>query len=193
MQIQASIPVHGASRNQEKEKIEVKSPPVAEQTARDAPMSLIQEIRENMALPQQPSTTLDISEDSIVSSIVPEELASLSSRWLFMSTEPVDIYYKSSLLLGTCILAGFHSVPTLHGSDLHRVLYRHVHSLLGRAHLASSASLDTIQAMLIFSMWDLRPTRDHDHGNSWLLSGMTAMQVVMTTRFDQLLCAHTSN
>lgn len=44
--------------------------------------------------------------------------------------------------------------------------------------------------MLIFSMWDLRPTRDHDHGNSWLLSGMAAMQVVMTTRFDQLLCAN---
>lgn len=110
-----------------------------------------------------------------------------------MSTEPADIYSKSTLLLGTCILAGFHSVPTLHGSETHRILYRHVHGLLGRAHLASTASLDTIQAMLIFSMWDLRPTRDHDHGNSWLLSGMAAMQVVMTTRFDQLLCANNSS
>ncbi|KAJ5303159.1 hypothetical protein N7476_009958 [Penicillium atrosanguineum] len=168
---------------------------MAEQTARDAPMSLIQEIRENMALPQQPSTTLDISEDSIISSFISEELASrlLDGRWLFMSTEPADIYSKSSLLLGTCSLAGFHSIPSLHGSETHHILYRHVHGLLGRAHLASTASLDTIQAMLIFSMWDLRPTRDHDHRNSWLLSGMAAMQVVMTTRFDQLLCANNSS
>lgn len=40
--------------------------------------------------------------------------------------------------------------------------------------------------MLICSMWDLRPTRDHDHGNSWLLSGTAAMQVMITTSFGQL-------
>jgi hypothetical protein len=110
-----------------------------------------------------------------------------------MSTDPDDVCSKSPLLLGTCILAGLHSIPTLHGSQTHHTLYRHVHGLLGRAHLASAASLDTIQAMLIFSMWDLRPTRDHDHGNSWLLSGMAAMQVVMTTRFDQLLYASSAS
>jgi len=38
-------------------------------------MSLIQEIRENMALPQQPFSTQDLSEDSIIGSIVSEELA----------------------------------------------------------------------------------------------------------------------
>jgi len=103
-----------------------------------------------------------------------------------MSTDLGHMRSKSSLLLGSCILAGLYSVSTLHGSATHHALYLHVHGLLGRAHLASAASLDTIQAMLIFSMWDLRPTRDHDHGNSWLLSGMAAMQVVMTTRFDQL-------
>lgn len=57
--------------------IEIQSPSIAEQTARDAPMSLIQEIRENMALPQQSSATLDMSEESIISSIVSEELASI--------------------------------------------------------------------------------------------------------------------
>lgn len=106
-----------------------------------------------------------------------------------MNTEPEDIFSRSSLLLGTCMLAGFHSVSNLHGSETHHILYRHVHDLLGRANLASTASLDTIQAMLIFSMWDLRPTRDYDHGNSWVLSAMAAVHAVMTTRFDQLLRA----
>lgn len=95
MQIKASMSIQGAGRDQEKEKIEVKvgasycqfssrylmiefqSPSIAEQTARDAPMSLIQEIRENMALPQQPCTALDLSEDSIIGSILSEELASI--------------------------------------------------------------------------------------------------------------------
>jgi hypothetical protein len=40
-------------------------------------MSLIQEIRENMALPQQPSTAQDLSEDSILGSIVSEDLAQM--------------------------------------------------------------------------------------------------------------------
>lgn len=40
-------------------------------------MSLIQEIRENMALPQQIPTTVDTSEDSIVGNLVSGELASL--------------------------------------------------------------------------------------------------------------------
>lgn len=110
-----------------------------------------------------------------------------------MTTGPDDMRSKSSLLLGSCILAGFHSIPTLHGSPTHHALYVHVHGLLGRAHLASATSLDTIQAMLIFSMWDLRPTGDHEHRSSWLLSGMAAMQVVMTTRFDQLLCASSAS
>jgi hypothetical protein len=40
-------------------------------------MSLIQEIRENMALPQQPSAAQDLSEDSIIGSIVSEDLAQM--------------------------------------------------------------------------------------------------------------------
>ncbi|CAI7621774.1 unnamed protein product [Penicillium pancosmium] len=35
-------------------------------------------------------------------------------------------------------------------------------------------------------MWDLKPTRDHDHGSSWLLSGVATMQVFMTTRFENM-------
>ncbi|KAJ5232544.1 hypothetical protein N7468_005500 [Penicillium chermesinum] len=117
----------------------------------------------------------------------------ISSRWLFMSTKPKEIYSRSSLLLGTCMLAGFHSIPSMHGSETHHSLYQHIHGLLGRRNLASTASLDTIQAMLIFSMWDLRPTREYDHGNSWMVSGMAAMHVVMTTRFDNLLCANSDD
>ena len=41
--------------------------------------------------------------------------------------------------------------------------------------------------MLILSMWDLRPTLGHEHGNSWLLSGTAGMRVMMTTSFEQLL------
>lgn len=109
-----------------------------------------------------------------------------------MNTDPVELRGKSSLLFNTCILAGLHITPSLHGSETHQTLYRHVHGLLGQAHLAPVLSLETIQAMLIFSMWDLRPTRDHDHGNSWLLSGMAAMKVIMNAPFEQLLQARNS-
>ncbi|KAJ5702318.1 hypothetical protein N7488_009866, partial [Penicillium malachiteum] len=167
----------------------------AERTARDAPMSLIQEIRETITLHRQPLQMQDLSEDIIVNGIVSENTAlillkgfsKLSSRWLFMSTEPANLRAKSPLLFGTCILAGLHITPSLHGSSTHQTLYRHVHGLLGQAQSASAVSLDTIQAMLIFSMWDLRPTRDHDHGNSWLLSGTAAMQVMITTSFESIL------
>ncbi|CAI7672460.1 unnamed protein product [Penicillium viridicatum] len=103
-----------------------------------------------------------------------------------MSTDPVQLRAKSPLLFGTCILAGLHITPSLHGSSTHQALYRYVHGLLGQAHLSSTASLDTIQSMLIFSMWDLRPTLGPDHGTSWLLSGTAAMRVIMTTPFGQL-------
>ncbi|KAJ5093808.1 hypothetical protein N7456_009669 [Penicillium angulare] len=167
----------------------------AEQTARDAPMSLIQEIRENITLHRQPLKIQDLSEDVIINGIISEQTASillkgfskLSSRWLFMSIKPSDLRAQSPLLFGTCILAGLHITPSLHGSSTHQALYRHVHGLLSQAQSASAVSLDTIQAMLVFSMWDLRPTRDHDHGNSWLLSGTAAMQVMITTSFESLL------
>lgn len=103
-----------------------------------------------------------------------------------MSTDPAELRTKSSLLFGTCILAGIHITPSLYGSETHQKLYNHVQGILAQSQLVSGAYLDTIQALLIFSMWDLRPTRDHDHGNSWLLSGIAAMQVVMTTRFETL-------
>ncbi|KAJ5219485.1 uncharacterized protein N7498_001584 [Penicillium cinerascens] len=167
----------------------------AERTARDAPMSLIQEIRENITLHRQPRQIQDLLEDVIVNGIVSENTAfsllkgfsKLSSRWLFLNTDLTDLRTKSPLLFGTCILAGLHITPSLHGSPTHHALYRHVHGLLGRSQCASAVSLDTIQAMLVCSMWDLRPTRDHDHGNSWLLSGTAAMQVMITTSFGQLL------
>lgn len=104
-----------------------------------------------------------------------------------MSTDPVQLRAKSPLLYGTCLLGGLHITPTLHGSQTHEALYRHVHGLLGQTHLSSASSLDTIQSMLILSMWDLRPTLSHEHGNSWLLSGTAGMRVMMTTSFEQLL------
>jgi hypothetical protein len=103
-----------------------------------------------------------------------------------MNTDPTHLRCKSPLLFGTCILAGLHTTPSLHGSPTHQALYRQVHARLGQAHLSSSASLDTIQSMLICCMWDLRPTLGHDHSNSWLLSGTAAMRVIMTTPFDQI-------
>ncbi|CAG7946099.1 unnamed protein product [Penicillium nalgiovense] len=104
-----------------------------------------------------------------------------------MSTDPVQLRTKSPLLFGTCILAGLHITPSLHGSSTHQALYRHIHGLLGQTHLSSTPSLDTIQSMLIFSVWDLRPTLGPHRSISWLLSGTAAMQVIMTTPFAQLL------
>ncbi|KAJ6189230.1 hypothetical protein N7519_004138 [Penicillium mononematosum] len=157
-------------------------------------MNVIQEIRQNITSYEQPSSSDDSTEDIITNGIVSEELAvtllegfsKLSNRWLFMSTDPVQLRTKSPLLFGTCILAGLHITPSLHGSPTHQALYRHIHGLLGQAHLSSTTSLDTIQSMLIFSMWDLRPTLGPDHSTSWLLSGTAAMRVIMTTPFGQL-------
>ncbi|KAJ6048381.1 uncharacterized protein N7446_011064 [Penicillium canescens] len=172
----------------------------AERTARDAPMSLIQEIRENITY-ENPSNIEDCTEDMIIKGIVSEDLtqtllegfSKLSSRWLFMTTDPVQLRTKSPLLYGTCLLGGLHITPSLHGSQTHQALYRHVHGLLGQTHLSSASSLDTIQSMLILSMWDLRPTLGHEHGNSWLLSGTAGMRVMMTTSFEQLLKSNNSN
>jgi hypothetical protein len=47
----------------------------AERTARDAPMSLIQEIRENITLHRQPRQIQDLLEDVIVNGIVSENTA----------------------------------------------------------------------------------------------------------------------
>ncbi|KAJ5972379.1 uncharacterized protein N7479_002297 [Penicillium vulpinum] len=157
-------------------------------------MNLIQEIRHNITLHEQPATSDDSAEDIIINGIVSEELAvmllrgfsKLSNRWLFMTTDPIQLRTKSPLLFGTCILAGLHITPSLYGSPTHQALYRHIHGLLGQAHLSPATSLDTIQSMLIFSMWDLRPTLGPDHSTSWLLSGTAAMRVIMTTPFGQL-------
>ncbi|KAJ5942525.1 hypothetical protein N7516_002693 [Penicillium verrucosum] len=153
-----------------------------ERTARDAPMNLIQEIRQNIMLHENPSTSDDSTKDIIINGILSEELAIT----LLKGTDPVQLRTKSSLLFGTCILAGLHITPSLHGSSTHQALYHHIHGLLGQAHLSSTASLDTIQSMLIFSMWDLRPSLGPDYGTSWLLSGTAAMRVIMTTPFGQL-------
>jgi len=104
-----------------------------------------------------------------------------------MSTDPAELRRNSPLLFGTCILAGVHTTPSLRGSETHHKLYNHVHGKLAQSQLASGELLDTTQALMMFSMWDLRPTQDHDHNNSWLLSGIAAMQVIRTTRFESLV------
>ncbi|KAJ5380675.1 uncharacterized protein N7496_003103 [Penicillium cataractarum] len=158
-------------------------------------MSLIQELRDNITIQEQSYDIYDVSEDIIINGIISDDLArellkgfsNMSNRWLFMTTDPENLRARSPLLFGACVLAGLHVNSTLHGSPTHYALYRHVHGLLGRSHLVSHSSLDTVQSMLIFSMWDLRPMRDSDHGNSWLLSGTAAMQLMLTTPFDDLL------
>lgn len=104
-----------------------------------------------------------------------------------MSIDLAELRRKSPLLFGTCILAGIHITPSLHRSETHHKLYNHVHGKLTQSQLTSSELLDTIQALLVLSMWDLRPTQDHDHSNSGLPSGIAAMQVIRTTRFESLV------
>ncbi|OQD87687.1 hypothetical protein PENANT_c005G07897 [Penicillium antarcticum] len=196
MQLQASISASSPAISHEKAENHLSS---VERTARDAPMSLIQEIRDNITYENQ-SNTEDCTEDMRFQGIVSEdrtqalleEFFKLSSRWLFMSTDPVQLRTKSPLLYGTCLLGGLRAIPALHGSEIHQALYRHVHGLLGQTHLSSASSLDTIQSMFILSMWDLRPTLGHEHGNSWLLSGTAGMRVMMTTSFEQLLKPNSS-
>ena len=53
--------------------------------------------------------------------------------------------------------------------------------------LTSPLSLESIQSMLIFSMWNLIPGKDIEHLDPWLLSGVAGMQGMWAINFEQLL------
>jgi hypothetical protein len=104
-----------------------------------------------------------------------------------MKSNPSALRQSSSLLFASCVLAGLQIDPSLHGSQLHHDLYQHVSGLLGRSMLASPLSLESIQSMLIFSMWNLVPNNDTEHLDPWLLSGVAGMQGMLAINFEQLL------
>lgn len=99
----------------------------------------------------------------------------------------MTIRQTSPLLFASCVLAGLHINPSLHGSNVHQALYHHVSSLLGKSMLVSPLSLEAIQAMFIFSMWNLVPNKDTEHIDTWLLSGMAAMHGMLAINFEQLV------
>jgi len=53
--------------------------------------------------------------------------------------------------------------------------------------LVTPLSVETIQAILIFSMWNLVPNKDTEHIDTWLLSGMAAMHGMLAINFEQLV------
>jgi len=93
----------------------------------------------------------------------------------------------SPLLFSTCVLAGLHIDPSLHGSEIHQALYKHASDLISRSILVSPLSLEAIQSMFIFSMWNLVPNKDSEHIDSWFLSGMAAMHGMLAINFEELM------
>ena len=104
-----------------------------------------------------------------------------------MKSNPSLLRQASSLLFASCVLAGIQIDPTLHGSRLHHDLYQHFSGLLSRSMLTSPLSLEAIQSMLIFSMWNLVPNKDTEHLDTWLLSGIAGMQGMLAINFELLL------
>ena len=108
-----------------------------------------------------------------------------------MRSKPSSLQQAPSLLRASCVLAGLQIDSSLHGSQLHHDLYQHVRGLLSRIMLASPLSLEAIQSMLIFSMWNLVPNSDTEHLDPWLLSGVAGMQGMLAINFEHLMKAQT--
>lgn len=104
-----------------------------------------------------------------------------------MHSDPSSLRQAPSLLRASCVLAGLQIDSSLHGSQLHHDLYQHVSGLLSRTMLSSPLSLEAIQSMLIFSMWNLVPNNDTEHLDPWLLSGVAGMQGMLAINFEHLL------
>ncbi|RDW71693.1 hypothetical protein BP5796_07727 [Coleophoma crateriformis] len=171
-------------------------PLVADHNSRTAPASLIRDMKHYL-LGAERETLKDASEDVISKGIITEEMAhtllaafsQISKRWLFMKSNvasTVALRQTSPLLFATCVLAGLQINPSQH-VKLHQELYQHVSSLLSKSMLVSPLSLEAIQAMLIFSMWNLAPDNDTSNVDTWLLSGITGMQGSLAINFEQLL------
>lgn len=158
-------------------------------------MSVIRYMKHHILGGEQESHDSDTSEDIVAKGIITEEMTrtlvagftQLSRRWLFMRSNPMSIRQDSPLLFASCVLAGLHINPSLHGSNVHQALYHHVSSLLGKSMLVSPLSLEAIQAMFIFSMWNLVPNKDTEHIDTWLLSGMAAMHGMLAINFEHLV------
>ena len=146
-------------------------------------MSLIRDMKQHILGPELEFLSSDQSEDIVAKGLITEEMTrtllagftQLSRRWLFMRSNPMSIRHISPLLFASCVLAGLHINPSLHGTNVHQALYRHVSGLISKSMLVTPLPLETIQAMLIFSMWNLVPNKDTEHIDTWLLSGMAAM------------------
>jgi hypothetical protein len=91
------------------------------------------------------------------------------------------------LLFVATLLAGLHTIPSLHNSQLHHTLYDHAESLMGKELLGSALSLYTIQAFLIFATWHIVPQQRGFYIDSWLMSGMAIMHSMLSFDFSQLL------
>lgn len=111
----------------------------------------------------------------------------LSRRWLFLRLTPIQIREASPLLFATCTLAGLHINRNLHGSEMHQNLYNHITGMMSKCMLISPLSLETIQSMLILSMWNLVPDKDTEHIDGWLLSGTAAMHGMLALNFEQIV------
>ncbi|KAF2635656.1 hypothetical protein P280DRAFT_553703 [Massarina eburnea CBS 473.64] len=170
-------------------------PLVADRNSRTAPASLIRDMKHYILGEEREWQKNDASEDIVTKGIVTEELthsllvgfSKLSRRWLFMKSEPSAVRNASSILFASCVLAGLQINPSLHGSQLHHDLYQHVSELVSKAMLSSPLSLESIQSMLVFSMWNLVPDKNTEHLDPWLLSGVAGMQGMLAINFEQLL------
>lgn len=59
--------------------------------------------------------------------------------------------------------------------------------------IVSPLSLEAIQSMLIFSMWNLVPNKDTEHLDTWLLSGIAGMHGMLAINFEKLVQTRTDD
>lgn len=97
---------------------------------------------------------------------------SLPLERLGLDVDPWKIRQDSPLLFASCLLVGLHKIPKLSQSQLHDSLYTYTQKLLSETLLCTPLSMESVQAMLIFSHWHLAPAQYLTYIDSWLLAGV---------------------
>ncbi|KAF4340825.1 hypothetical protein FBEOM_5277 [Fusarium beomiforme] len=98
----------------------------------------------------------------------------------FMTVDFEDLKMTNTPLLAACILAGFQTIPSLLGSDLHMALHKLVRDRLSKAILNTPVHMSVIQIMIIFSAWNLGMPFHAQYIDSWMMSGSALLHLTLS-------------
>lgn len=112
-------------------------------------------------------------------------LRSLPLQRFGLELDPWTIRRSSPLLFATCLLTGLCTIHSLCNSQLHVDLFTHVEELTSKALLRTPLPLESVQAFLMLSVWDLTPSKFYRYIDSWLMSGMGIMHGMLCVDFHK--------